>query len=84
MTTEQEKFVALEPENENDKSIMVMCRIRRMNDSEKSEPDHKDRSYTQLSEQILMIGNDDERAENFKFKKVFGEESLQVDLFEPI
>ena len=76
MTTEQESFVASEPEKEEDKAIRVMCRIRKMNDSEKNETDHKHRTYSQLSDQILMIGNDDERAENFKFRKVYGEESL--------
>jgi hypothetical protein len=64
--------------------IRVMCRIRPMNEAEKSEPDHKDRSYTQLSEEILAIGEDEKLAENFKFRRVYGEDSAQAEVFQPV
>lgn len=61
-----------------------MCRIRRMNEAEKCEPDHKERSYICLNEQIVTIGKNDERAFNFKFKHVHTEETTQEQAFEPV
>jgi hypothetical protein len=55
-----------------------------MNDAEKNEPDHRERSYLCLNEKIITIGKDDERAENFQFKHVFTEEAIQEEVFEPV
>ena len=80
-----EEIAFIEPtKNADIKPIRVMCRIRPMNDAEKSEPDHKERSYTQLSEEILAMGNDEVLTENFKFRRVYGEDSTQAEVFEPV
>ena len=55
-----------------------------MNDAEKNEPDHRERSYLCINERIIVIGKQDERAQNFQFKKVLTEEVEQEEVFEPV
>lgn len=54
----------------------MLLRIRKMNDSEQTDPAHKDRSY-ELSVEfkgVISVGTDDQ-TQNFKFPVILGEEA---------